>query len=86
MPNPTVEDRKYISAATAKIKSVRPLRELFIKIYNKDPTRQELQQFANRLNPARSNPGTEMLGLCLENLPELHQMTLKEFFDIDTKE
>lgn len=83
MPKPIVDDRKYISAATAEIKRVGPLRELFIKIYKKEPTRDELQKFRNRLNPTRSNPGADMLGLCIENLPQLHHMTLKEFFKIE---
>lgn len=84
MPKPLANEKRYISAATTKIKNSGSLRELFFKIHKYEPTREELQQLRNRLNPKRSNPGTDLLGLCIENLPQLHHMTLKEFFDIES--
>ncbi len=83
MPRKTEVGGQFIEAATAAIKAAGPLRELYIAIHGHQPSKVELQRFINRLNPARSNPGTDMLGLCVQNLPELHDMTLKEFFGID---
>jgi hypothetical protein len=40
----------------------------------------------NRLNAVRSNPGADMLGLCVQHLPVLHGMTLKEFFWLEGQE
>ncbi|ENA1860291.1 TPA: hypothetical protein P2N04_004452 [Aeromonas salmonicida] len=82
MTKKTEIGEKYIKAATDSIKSAGSLRALYRSIYGVDPTRQELQRFTNRLNPARSNPATSMLGVCIEHLPSLHEKTLKEFFGI----
>lgn len=77
---------QFKKAATDAIKSAIPMRELFAAIHGEEPSRQDLQRFANRLNPARSNPGADMLGLCVLHAPALHDMTLKEFFGIGTGE
>jgi hypothetical protein len=82
MPKKIERGDKYIEAAVEAIKGAGSLRELYIAIHDEDPSRLELQRFANRLNSARSNPGTDMLGLCIEHLPQLHEMTLGEFFGI----
>lgn len=73
---------QFIKAATDAIKSAGPLRQLYVALHGCEPTRQELQRFINRLNPARANPGADVLGLCVEHLPALHTMTLAEFFGI----
>lgn len=77
------EGRQYIEAATTAIKTAIPLRQLYIAIHGINPSRQDLQQFANRLNPSRSNPGADMLGICVAHTPALHDMTLAEFFGLD---
>lgn len=82
MPKKTEVGQQYIKAATDSIKSAGSLRALYTAIHGKDPTKQELKRFSNRLNPERSNPGTDMLGVCVEHLPSLHEKTLKEFFGI----
>lgn len=82
MPKKTEAGEQYIRAATDSIKGAGSLRELYQAIHGMEPTRQELQRFANRLNPARSNPGADMLGVCIQHLPSLHEKTLKEFFGI----
>jgi len=82
MPKKNESGGGYTKAATDAIKASCPLRELYMAIHGVSPDRQELQRFTNRLNPARSNPGADMLGLCIEHLPSLHKMTLKEFFGI----
>jgi|GEM_PF-5034694 len=82
MPKKIEAGDQYIRAATGAIKAAGPLRQLYIAIHGSEPSRKELQRFSNRLNAARSNPGADMLGLCVQNIPALHQMTLKEFFEL----
>ncbi|MBF6649154.1 hypothetical protein [Methylobacter sp. BlB1] len=82
MPKKTETGDQYIKAATDVIKGAGSLRDLYIAIHGNEPSRQELQRFSNRLNPARSNPGADMLGLCVKHLPCLHDMTLRDFFGI----
>lgn len=82
MPKKTEAGDDYIRAATAAIKAAGPLRQLYRSIHGRDPTRLEMQRFANRLNPVRSNPGADLLGLCVAHLPALHDVTLAEFFSI----
>lgn len=84
MPKKLEASDQYKQAAMAAIKNAMPLRQLYTSIHGQEPTRAELQRLANRLNAARSNPGTDMLGLCVQHIPELHNVTLKEFFGIDT--
>jgi hypothetical protein len=55
---------------------------LFAKVYGRDGSKQEVQAFINRLNPNRANPGQDIAGKIVEVRPELHDMTLAEFFDI----
>lgn len=73
---------QYIKAATDAIKSAGSMRDLYVAIYGVQPTRYQYQTFINRLNPSRANPSTDILGACVENLPSLHDVTLKEFFGI----
>lgn len=82
MPRKIEHGEGHIRAATEAIKHAGPLRDLYRSIHDREPTRQELQRFSNRLNPARANPGADMLGLCVAHLPELQSMTLGEFFGI----
>lgn len=72
----------YIMSATESLKSVASPRELYNALYGNDPSIIELQRFRNRINGRRSNPGADLLGQCVEVLPELHNMTLAEFFGI----
>lgn len=82
MPKKREFGDQFIKAATDAIKGAGPLRDLYASIHGTDPSRQELQRFANRLNPARSNPGVDMLGLCVQHLPALHEMTLQDFLGL----
>lgn len=82
MPKKTETGVQYIQAATTAIKRAGSLRALYRAIHGREPDRQELQRFANRLNPARANPGADLLGLCVQHLPALQQITLAEFFGI----
>ena len=82
MPKKTEAGEQYIKAATDAIKNACTLRSLYVSIHSAEPTRQELQRFSNRFNSGRSNPGTDMLGLCVQHIPTLQDMTLKEFFGI----
>lgn len=82
MPKKIEAGEQYIGAATEAIKRAGPLRQLYVAIHGQEPSRLDLQRFANRLNAARSNPGADMLGICIEHLPALHDMTLAEFFGI----
>lgn len=76
------EDKKHTHAALNTIKSVVTAKELFVRLHGREPDRIELQQLINRLNPARSNPGAEVLGEWLAVLPELHSTSLAEFFKL----
>ncbi|MEN3158311.1 hypothetical protein ABC502_08000 [Alkalimonas sp. NCh-2] len=75
-------DKKFAEAVTASIKSAVSVRDLYVRLHGKEPTRTELQQLVNRLNPARSNPSAEALGEWLAVMPELHNTTLAEFFKL----
>lgn len=86
MPKKTETGHHYIKAVTDAIKNAGSTRELYLAIHGVEPSRQELQRFINRLNPSRCNPGADMLGLCVEHLPSLHNMTLKTFFAIEGPE
>jgi hypothetical protein len=76
------DDKKYTHAALNAIKSVVTAKELFIRLHGREPDRIELQQLINRLNPARSNPGAEVLGEWLAVLPELSDTSLADFFKL----
>ncbi|WP_345860485.1 hypothetical protein [Shewanella algae] len=83
MPKKTEDgDHQYIKATTDSIKNAISLRQLYVAIHGNEPSRQELQRFSNRFNLARSNPGADMLGLCIRHIPALHEVTLKEFFGL----
>ena len=77
------ESNRYVVAATEAIKSAGALRALYTAIHGTEPSRTEYQRFLNRLNPVRSKPSADMLGLCVEHSPSLHNMTLAEFFGIE---
>ena len=78
-----LDGQRFIKAATGAIRNAGPLRDLYKSVHGKEPTRIEFQRFFNRLNPSRSNPGADLLGLCVQNLPELHSMTLSVFFGLE---
>lgn len=73
---------RYIEAATRAIRGDRTWGELYRALHGADPQGLQAQLLNNRLNPSRSNPSADMLGFCVERLPELHHMTLGEFFGI----
>jgi len=87
MPKKIEAGDRYRLEAMTKIQESSDTRALYIAIHGGDPapTRDDLQRFRNRLNPARSNPGLDMVGLCIQHLPELQNMTLADFFGIDTE-
>jgi len=75
---------QYIKAALETIKSNVDLSELYIGIHGHPPSdRTEYYRFRNRFILGRSNPGCDLLGLCVENSPALQEMTLKNFFMIE---
>lgn len=78
-----INGRRFVMAATYAIKKDSSPREYFNSIFGFDPDRIQLQKFTNRLNPARSNPGTDLLGICVEHSKSLRDMTLGEFFGLD---
>lgn len=59
--------------------------ELYRRIYGKDGTKKDIQVLINRLNPNRSNPGQDITGRIIEVRPELHDMTLADFFGIEKR-
>lgn len=83
MKNKLKDGEHFIMAVTTAIKKDSTPRELYRAIYGVEPDRIELQKFTNRLNPARSNPGTDLLGACVEHSKNLREMTLSEFFGLD---
>jgi len=86
MPKQNEDGQQYKLAALENIKKTIEPRRLYQDIHGEDPERKELQRFLNRLNPNRSNPGADILGLCVEHTKKLHTMTLAEFFGIQTAE
>lgn len=77
---------RYAEAALASLRKAIGTRELYLALHGTEPGRQDLQALRNRLNPARSNPGADFLGLCAERVPGLGDMTLAEFFGIEAGE
>ena len=77
-----MDDKRFAEAALAAIRKVVSPRDLYVALYGVEPGRQELQAFRNRLNPARSNPGADFLGRCVDSVPALRSMTLSEFFGV----
>ncbi|MBH9739983.1 hypothetical protein CJ419_09595 [Vibrio navarrensis] len=86
MPKEFDSAKRYIKAATDNIKSQGTVKELYKAIHGREGDKYEIQILTNRLNANRSNPGADILGLCVENLPELHDMKLSEFFGIEKSE
>jgi hypothetical protein len=82
MPKKTEQGDRYIKSVTDLIRQSVSMRDLYRAIHGVDPTRTELQRFSNRFNPARSNPGADFLGVCVERVPALQSLTLGEFFGV----
>lgn len=82
MPRRLPDGDRYIAAAARAIRGGRSWAELYQELHGVPPEGLQAQQLNNRLNPSRSNPGADMLGFCVERLPELHNMTLGDFFGI----
>jgi hypothetical protein len=82
MPKKTEQGDRYIKSVTDLIKQSVSMRDLYRAVHGMDPTRTELQRFSNRFNPARSNPGVDLIGLCVEHVPELQSITLGEAFGV----
>lgn len=73
----------YSTAALNKIKKSKKIRELY-KLLNdgEEPSTEQLQTLRNRLNVNRSIPSIEFVGECVNAIPALHDVTLREFFDL----
>lgn len=84
MPKKIEEAHHFIEAVTLNIKSTIEFKDLYFKMHGVKGSKAEVQQLANRLNANRSNPGADFIGLCVEQIPELHNMTIAEFFGIDS--
>ncbi|WP_459782162.1 hypothetical protein [Photobacterium sp. R1] len=80
------DGQRYIVSATNAIKAQGPIKELYRAIYKVEGSKTEVQRLTNRLNPERSNPGADFLGLVIAHLPELHEMSVAEFFGLDQVE
>lgn len=76
------QGRRFAAAALMVIRAAISPRDLYVALYEAEPSRQELQAFRNRLNPSRGNPGADFIGLCADRVPALRGMTLGEFFGI----
>lgn len=74
----------YSTAALDKIKKSKKLRDLY-KLLNdgEEPSIEQLQILRNRLNVNRAIPSIEFVGECVNAIPSLHDVTLKEFFDLN---
>jgi len=83
MPKKTESGERYIKTVTDLIKQSVSMRDLYKAIHGVNPTRIELQRFSNRFNPARSNPGADLIGLCVEHVPKLQSITLGEAFGVN---
>lgn len=79
-----MDNRKvYSAAALEKIKASMKPKELYKLLNNgAEPSREQLQTFRNRLNVNRAIPSTEFVGECVNAIPSLHDVTLREFFDL----
>ena len=75
---------RYILAVTKTIKNKISMKDLFYLIYKREGTKNEVQSLTNRLNAKRSNPSLDLISQCIINIPSLQDLTLKEFFHIDT--
>lgn len=76
------EHKHYSIIACQKIKGGLKGKELFKKLYGRDGDTKEVQALVNRINESRGNPGADFIGYCVEQMPELRDITLAEFFDI----
>ncbi|GEA12696.1 hypothetical protein [Alteromonas sp. KUL49] len=79
------EQKKYAVRACEMIKRDRKGAALFRLVYKREGSQKEVQTFMNRINKNRANPGADFIGLCVEALPELQDMTMAEFFGIKDK-
>ncbi|MGI2049921.1 hypothetical protein [Shewanella oncorhynchi] len=73
----------YSKAALDQIKEAKKPRDLY-KLLNdgNEPNKEQLQAFRNRLNANRAVPSLEFVGECVNAIPSLHNVTLREFFDL----
>lgn len=76
------ENKHYSEIACKKLKGKRSGKELFKKLYGREGEAKEVQALVNRINASRGNPGADFIGFCVEKMPELHNVTLAEFFNI----
>jgi len=83
MAKKRLDGDRFIEAALTAIKAESSPRELYVAIFGIEPDRLELQKFINRLNPVRSNPSTDFLGMCVMHSKHLKTVTLAEFFGLD---
>lgn len=76
------EHKHYSIIACQKVKGDRSGKELFKQLYGREGEAKEVQALVNRINENRGNPGADFIGFCVEKMPELHNVTLAEFFNI----
>jgi hypothetical protein len=75
--------RVYIENALDTLNEHFDLTQLYLDIHGKPAeTKSEYYRFRNRFSKKRSNPGCDLLGLCVKNSPELRDMTMGEFFGV----
>lgn len=84
MPKKT-EHKHYSIAACQNIKGESTGKELFKILHGREGEAKEVQALVNRINENRGNPGADFIGFCVEKMPELHDITLAEFFNITNK-
>jgi len=53
-------------------------RQLYLLLYEEEGSDHEVQQLTNRLN--RGSISAAFLGLCVQKMPPLHDVTLSQFF------
>ncbi|AEG13542.1 hypothetical protein [Shewanella baltica] len=76
--------KTYSKVALDKIKDTMKPRDLYLLLYEgQEPSKEQLQTFRNRLNGNRASPSLEFVGQCVNAVPSLHGMTLREFFDLN---
>ena len=73
----------HVDNAIKKIKTEIKTKDLYFKLYGVHGSKNQIQALSNRLNINRSNPGIDLIVLCIKNLPNLHDLTLSDFFKIE---
>lgn len=77
-----LEQKDYSIVTCQKLKGNRSGKELFKQLYSREGNKKEVQALVNRINENRGNPGADFIGFCVEKMPELHNVTLADFFNI----